>query len=212
MQKEDLIGKFHAHITIPETMHDMAVKILNKNKVRYKITIIDLSHRSAIAAIEQRDVMITMHMHTFKFDNYRNIEKEVLRVNRILNEAGIITYRVKIEHEDLPTLAPTVYTYRECHIKVGFKKDRYFSVFETLQLDENLSDIRFSNNPNSLDDEFVYYFMNIRTRSGTVDDFDRKVKSIESYVHTQYPDLLVSSPKIETTVVDTRQSRDNWWA
>ena len=213
MKKEDLVGKFHAHITIPESQVNDAVRVLNRCKVRYKITVIVLSSKDiGMRKRKQRDVMITTHYHTFRYINYMGVEGEVLKVSNALQSAGIPVLRIKIEHEDLPTLPPTINTYRECHIKIGFRYQNFNSVLSLLKMDRVLEDFRFSHNPHSSDSDFIYQFMNLRARSGKIEDFDSRVDASFLYLVGSYPTLKVSKPKIETTVVDTRISIDNWWA
>ena len=212
MNKEDLIGKFHTHFTVPENQLDRAVTILNRYKVRHKTTVIDLSNRSIDGASSLRDVMITTHYHTFRYGNFANIEKEVIETYKALMNNGVHVYRMKIEHEDLPTLSPTVHTYRECHIKIGFRKDNFKSDLDLLKMDGNLADFSFSNNPHSSDKDFIFQFMNIRSRSGTIDRFDSQIELTLRYLAEKYPDLVIFKPKIETTIVDTHRGHDSWWA
>lgn len=212
MKKEDLIGKFHAHLTIPESYLDKAAYVLNKRKIKHKVTVIDLYANDNGVLREQRHAMITSHYHTFRYQSYLGVEESVLKMVRALQESKIPVHRIKIEHEDLPTLAPTVYTYRECHIKIGFRNTNFKSELELLKMDTFLKDFRFSNNPHSSDSDFIYQFMNLRTRSGTILDFDSRIDLALQYLISEYPMLKISKPKIETTVIDTRMALDNWWA
>ena len=200
----NLIGKFHSHITVLDGSR--ASDILDINNIRHKATTIKLSGDGA----EQIDVMITQHFHTRRWGSYSNIKAEILRTKKILTDSGVAVIRVKIEHEDLPTIPPSEFNYRECHIKMRIPNSIYCGLISKLSQDTKLNKFRLSNNPNEVKDEYTHHFLNARVYSGTIIEFDSNVQ--EAANHLRGLGVNVIEAKIESTIYDSRLSHDRWWA
>lgn len=206
MLKDKLIGKFHSHITISSQYIDLAISTLKNNNIKFKHTVIEL-----IGNKTQTDVMITQHFHTRKHHNYKNIENYVLHTAKILENANIPVIRIKIEHEDLPTLQPTAEKYRECHIKIRLPFSEHKNILLHLKNDkEFLGTFVFSRNPNEVKDDYVHHFLNSRVYSGTVEEFDKSVDIMVNKLKNI--GLNVIEAKKESTILDTRLETDKWWA
>lgn len=187
-----LLGKFHSHITVPAEHKELAISVLKMAGIRFKATTIELSG-------VQVDTMITQHFHTRKFLSYENIETYVKDTARLLETFGAKVLRIKIEHEDLPTLNPRAERYRECHIKLR--------IYPNTKLPQDLQGFVLSRNPNEVTKEYEHRFLNCRTYSGTVEDFDEKV---DKFIETIKEHVI--EVKKESTILDTNLALDKWWA
>lgn len=195
MNKYNITGKFHAHITI-EGYNDGF--ICPKG---WKNTIITLNKNNR----EQRDIMITRHfLHgSNKNPDFKSIEQDCNDAKLELENNGSIVTRIKLEHESLPTVDPTINNYRECHVKI--KKPLNIN----LVLIDNFVE---SSNPMESHIDYSIVFINARYYSGTVDDIDIKIDNQINEFKILNPLCEVIEVKKESTIFDTNLELDRWWA
>lgn len=190
-----LVGRFHAHITFVSNNDDIQCP------KGWKSTIIVLNKDNR----EQRDVMITRHfmLGSAKNPTFASIHKDCDLAKVQLGVAGYTVVRVKIEHEDLPTLPPSDRHYRECHIKI--RKPVTYNIVPVEGFVE-------SRNAMEVTDTHSVVFMNARYYRGTVSFVDWKTDTLVQQFKDLNPTCEVLEVKKESTVFDTNLNLDKWWA
>ena len=191
----DLKGKFHAHITVTAPEGEF------QPPKGWKVTIIVLNKGDR----SQQDVMITRHfmVGSEKTPYFMHILPELLDANNQLLAMGLVPARTKLEHEDLPTVAPTAEYYRECHIKI-----RVPTGYDLQTVPGYVQ----SRNPMEVAAEYTTVFLNARYYSGTVEEVDDNIDAAVMAIRITNPGCAILEVKKESTVVDTNLNLDKWWA
>lgn len=192
---QQLAGKFHAHITIQHDGKDFQIP------KGWKSTIILLSRNDK----QQVDEMITRH---FFLGSHRNPDIESIRndlnqAKELLESGGCQVLRVKLEHEDLPTLPPSASTYRECHVKYQAPLGTTLSHPDALVA---------SSNPMAVHRDYEIRFLNARFYEGSVEEVDAKIQYYVNNLVKENPQIKILEVKRETTVMDSNHELDSWWA
>lgn len=189
----NLKGKFHVHLTLLCNSFDSSLK-------SWKTTIIQLNKGEQ----EQLDVMLTKHyfVPSRKTQSLEDIKSDVAQAVVDVKKLGYRVVRVKLEHESLPTLAPSRENYRECHIKLKLPKDYVLDCPEGFVK---------SSNPLAQLAEHDVYFINKRWYDGCVDSIEAEVAQAAAYV-SQHNSVEVLEAKVESVVLDSNQMLDKWWA
>lgn len=192
---QSLTGRFHCHITY-ETSNEI-IEI----PAGWKKTIILLDKGDR----HQTDVMITRHfkMGTGKFLSDFSLRKAITDAVIHLELRGCNVTRVKLEHEDFPTLKPSQENYREVHVKVRVPHGKQF-----------LPRARYvrSSNPFEIEENSNIYFWNARFYSGEVIHVDETIRREVRFMQSLNPDCEILEVKIETAVHDSNPQSDAWWS
>lgn len=198
MQIEDLKGRFHAHITFLEAL---GVEVSTPPH-GWKNTIILLEKGER----KQTDVMVTRHfmLGSAKTPTVSSVMKILYATGTELKQQGREVTRVKLEHEDLPTLMPSIANYREAHVLVKMPKGwKFFMPVKGW--------VR-SSNPMTQEAHCETFFFNKRFRRGTVEEIDHNIKAEVWAMMRLNKECTIVSTKIESTVYDSNQQLDQWWA
>lgn len=195
MEQHELDGRFHAHLTI------LTDKPNFECPKGWKVTIILLRKGD----VEQQDIMITKHFvkGTPKTPKTLSIYVDCERAKLELEYAGHKVIRTKIEHESLPTFAPSEAHYRECHVKI--KKPVGTKLIAVPGFVE-------SNNPMEVTDTHSTVFLNARFYSGSVNEVDETVDSMIDQVRKLNPLCTILEAKKESAIYDSNLNLDKWWA
>lgn len=190
-----LTGHFHAHITF-ETDKEFEIPS------GWKQTIIILNRDNRF----QKDVMITRHFMVGgnKHPTQKSVLDHLNDTEASLIDAGLKVTRVKLEHEDLPTINPSPFNYREAHVKIRTPIIGYVlnSVAGYVQ----------SRNPMVVEEPTEIVFLNARYYKGTVEMVDAAIDAQVELIKKLNPSCQVLEVKKETTVHDTNLKLDKWWA
>lgn len=190
-----LTGRFHAHMTVgTQDDHFQAPR-------GWKTTIITLSRGDR----QQKDVMITRHfmVGNEKHPDVDSVLNELDATAKQLAKHGQVVIRTKLEHEDLPTVGPSLDTYRECHIKI--RKPIGVSLVPVVNYVQ-------SRNPMVVTDTHETVFLNARFYNGTNEGVDSTIDSAVRTIGILNPGCEILEVKKETTVYDTNHKLDKWWA
>ena len=192
----DLAGNFHAHITVRVDDGKEVVP-----PAGWKTTIIVLNKDDR----QQKDVMITRHFKTGtdKTPDVSNIVTSVEMAVYVLECRGYEVIRGKLEHESLPTFAPSVEHYREAHVKV--------KVPNGVTLNTIPGYVQ-SRNPMVTHDDYQVVFLNSRYYDASVRLVDHDVDQCVAEIQRINPDCEIVEVKKETTVFDSNHDLDKWWA
>lgn len=190
-----LKGKFHAHITMGTNDVDF------QPPRGWKTTIITLSRGDR----NQKDVMITRHfmVGSEKNPTVDSVMADIESATVQMSDKGYDVIRAKLEHEDLPTIAPSLDTYRECHIKIRKPLDVALST---------VKDYVQSRNPMVKTDTHETVFLNARYYNGTNEGVDGQIDNVVRTLGVLNPKCEILEVKKETTVFDTNHKLDKWWA
>lgn len=199
IQENQLQGRFHCHITY-EVNNDDEVKPPHT----WKSTIVTLSKANRT----MDDFMITKHyvIPSEKTPNVSALMADVHNTTSMLSVSNKIL-RVKIEHESLPTIQPSQSTYRETHIRVvpydtGYPSDDFVLLKEWVRSSTQL------NGWNKQES----FFINRRFYSGTVEEVDAIIQQQFAVMKLLNPHHRFVEIKIESTIYDSNQQHDQWWA
>lgn len=190
-----LQGKFHAHITMGTQDVDF------QPPKGWKTTIITLSRGDR----HQKDVMITRHfmVGSEKNPTLDSVMADMEATTTEMSDRGYDVIRAKLEHEDLPTIAPSLDTYRECHIKIQKPIGTKLST---------VTNYVQSRNPMETTTTHETVFLNARYYNGTNEGVDGQIDSVVRTLGILNPDCKILEVKKETTVFDTNHKLDKWWA
>ena len=149
--------------------------------------------------------MITRHFKTgtTKTPDIQSILKAVDDAKTQLLMLGHNVVRVKLEHESLPTLRPSIEHYRECHVK--------FEVPNGTTL-ETINGFVASSNPMAMFQDSSYLFLNKRIYNGDCNHIDRQMYDDVQLLRSINPNCKLVEVKIETAVWDSNLNHDKWWA
>ena len=202
----NLTGQFHSHITVLCESKDIPKLKSLCGKLYCKVTVIDLKRDNRI----QQDIMLTHYFHT-EHGSYRTVEEIRSRLEdvcNILKNNNFNPVRTKLEHESLPTNAPSPETYREIHFKcVMNEKDRDNIIRQMSVFDNNI--VPSSNPFEKLEDGKIVQFFNKRYYDGTVEGVDNQSELIVAHLNKLCD---VKEVKRESIVFDTNIKHDKWWA
>ncbi|HEY5631201.1 MAG TPA: hypothetical protein VIR31_03670 [Nitrososphaeraceae archaeon] len=192
MNKSDLKGNFHCHITYS------GHKRVSVSGWKDTIIIINKDDRF------QEDVMITRHyfVPSKKTPTLQDVIDDIHRV-KLLIETNVRVTRWKLEHESLPTIPTTDYNYRECHIKIRIPRGYQVIPPDGFVMSRNAME--------KIADTEVY-FLNARFYKGTIDSINETIQRSVSLLKRMNPLLMVLEVKEETTIFDSNFSLDSWWA
>ena len=202
----ELSGKFHSHITV--LCDDDQIPKLRElcKELRCVVTVIDLQKETQA----QRDIMLTHHFFIGRgvYNSVEDIKHALQTSCDVLSLHGFNPVRTKLEHESLPTVEPSVETYREVHFKCilpAVKRDAFISAVRSM--DDTLVP---SNNPyETFDNGDITQFINKRYYDGTVEEADKQSDAVASMLSTM---CTVKEVKRESIVYDSNLSHDKWWA
>lgn len=177
----NLVGKFHAHLTMNVSVPEIK---------GWKPTTIILSGEK-----EQTDVMLTKHyfVPSRKTPTVDDIYADIKNTCE-----NVKVLRVKIEHESLPTVAPSEKTYRECHIKIF--------VPHGISCEYPDGYVR-SRNPKQVSDDGSIFFLNRRWYSGSIESINKELQDL-----VLDPAIQIHETKVESTIFDSNKELDAWWA
>lgn len=202
----ELSGKFHSHITVL-CDDDQIPKLRDLCKqLRCVVTVIDLQKETKA----QRDIMLTHHFFIGRgvYNSVNDIKHALQESCDILSLNGFEPVRTKLEHESLPTVTPSLNTYREVHFKCIMPASRRKDLIKLVRdMDDTLVP---SNNPyETLDDGNITQFINKRFYDGTVEEADKSSDDIAAMLSAL---CTVKEVKRESVVYDSNLSHDKWWA
>ncbi len=189
---DDLKGRFHVHLTL-------ACDEFNEKIHSWKTTVISLTRDKH----NQLDVMLTKHYYipSNKTECLQDIKNDISKAVAEVEKLGYQVLRVKLEHEDLPTLKPSKENYRECHIKIEIPKGFQF---------ELPSGWVKSKNPIQQKGATDVFFLNKRWYDSYVDEIENQV--LITIVRLTKKGISILEHKQETIVFDSTKGLDAWWA
>lgn len=212
VELKDLKGKFHAHITVL-CKHLPALEAKAKaNKA--KCTVIHLEKDDQF----QIDVMVTKYFF-IKQDEDKTVFDfldDLKVISADIESGGMKVLRIKIEHEDLPTLTPSQDNYWEMHYKCKIPTSEGGLVEEAVKggILECMPILVASSNPFSTSKDYVIQFFNLRVYEGTPEEVlaihDAHIGAL-SVILAAFDGELVES-KREVIVYDSNHDHDKWWA
>jgi hypothetical protein len=191
---DNLVGKFHAHITVHTNQDFQPPK-------GWKTTIILLTKDNK----DQKDIMITKHYMTGRnnIKTVQDIVNNIKNTSTMLSNNGISVIREKLEHESLPTISPAENFYRECHIKIRVPNNVKLNTIDNFVQ---------SRNPMELTENYSTVFLNSRYYNGSVQEIDANIeKSVEEIKRINTCCEILEIKK-ESTIYDTNLQLDKWWA
>lgn len=207
-----LRGRFHSHVTVQA--HAEAVAAFCAARPGLKATIIDLA--DVAGQRKQQDRMVTAyHFSPGGAAGMAHIAAQLARTADDLQAAGMPVLRIKLEHEALPTLEPfSPQQYREIHIQLHLPADPGDRERTLAWLRAQAPAFGYvpSQNPAQiLADGSRHHFLNLRRYAGTLPEIDAQVQALCHHLQ-QVGGLSIVEVKQETTLLDTHQERDRWWA
>lgn len=204
MNIEDLVGKFHAHLTLdaPGEMDGLRKYCAGKS---IKVTVIDLQGTA------RSDIMTTHYFMDGKPGAVGRIMAELREKADVLGLAGFIVRRVKLEHESLPSIEPyTRENYREVHVKLEIPADAYEKAKARLFELAPVHGFVPSRNPREANEESVMQLVNFRFYDGTPSEADRKVDEAMAAIGAECG--VVKGRRSETVVFDSNIRMDEDWS
>ena len=202
----NLVGRFHAHLTVrvdPENIEGLRAVCQDR---RVKLTIIDLENTEGR---QQTDVMTTSYFLDKSHAAVTRIVDHLIELADALDASGYSVIRAKLEHESTPSVETySREQYHEVHIKLRIPTPEFDAA--RIRLGELGSELGFvpSRNPLERRPEFTTQFVNLRIYEGDLSSADGRVAAIVQRVGDEFEVIEV---KRETTLFDTHQALDQWW-
>lgn len=184
---------YHTHLTINNSSNQ---SIIPKG---FKQTTIILEHGN----IQQQDIMITKH-YAIGYKNINSVDDIKKDIQETIKRYNLDVIRIKIE-KDITNIKNDVEypitnnNYLEIHCKISNKNLNHYDI---------LLENKFvrSKNPNSKQENEIYYFWNKRMYSSS--DIFSNIDYVKKFFDTiEYKEL-----KIEQIILDTNHNIDSWWA
>ncbi|MFT4978146.1 MAG: hypothetical protein ACI8S6_004054 [Myxococcota bacterium] len=201
-QVRGLAGRFHSHITVRADPDVLRLFCAGR---ALKVTVIDLAD---FAERQQRDVMTT----AYHCGTIAQVGEQLAATAAALQAVGLPPVRIKLEHESLPTIEPfSKHCYREIHLKLSIPEATYPAVMARLRAESDRSGCVPSRNPYQRREGQVIQFVNLRIYEGDLAGAEAQTQALVAALSAP-GDLRVIEVKSETTVIDTAQALDSWWA
>jgi hypothetical protein len=198
---QDVIGKFHAHVTVEAD--DRLADFCKGRSI--KVTAIEDQRPGAT----RLTWMTTSYYSDEEPGAYDRTVAKLKVLASSLSQAGFSVLRSKLEHESLPTAEPfSKNNYREFHVRISLPADRVAEAREDIRKDAETADLKCFMSKNQMAGK-LDQFVSFRCYDGSVRDADWRLGALLNILGGRgYNPIEV---KRETAVYDTNPEMDDWF-